>query len=136
MLRNRRLLHLQNIHNLPYWPFLQRQIVQNLPPPRLRDSIESIGGGCRSCHGSYNTFLYRNVSSNVLPALFSPTAPKPITLRAPLHLWVIFVFLRRNFSPPLATLRYGKERKRDRWFFANVCTSDTQVLVGCRECAC
>src|SRR5271169_120864 len=50
MLRNGRLLHLQSIHNLPHRPFLQRQVVEYLSPPRLRHSIKSVRSGSSSCH--------------------------------------------------------------------------------------
>src|SRR2546426_4252335 len=64
VLRNRRLLHPQRIHNLPDRPLVQRKIVQNLPPPRLRHGIEGIRSRCRSCHGLYITFPYRNMSTS------------------------------------------------------------------------
>ena len=62
MLRNGGLLHLQSIDNLSYWPFLQRQIIEYLSPPRLSNSIESIRSGCGSRHVRHHTFRHGNVS--------------------------------------------------------------------------
>src|ERR1700682_5131349 len=67
VLRNRRLLQPQRVHNLPHRPFLQCKIVQDCPPPRLRHRIESIRSCRRSCHGLNNTFPYGHMSS-----IFSP----------------------------------------------------------------
>src|SRR6266513_2721544 len=75
VLRHRRLRHPQRIHNLSHRPLLQRQIVQNFPPPRLRHGIERIRGCRCSCHGLNNIFLYGNVSST----FFLPP-PSPLTL--------------------------------------------------------
>src|SRR6267154_6288181 len=75
VLRHRRLRHPQRIHNLPDRPLLQRQIVQNLPPPRLRHGIERIRRCRCSCHGLNNTFPYGNASST----FFLPP-PSPLTL--------------------------------------------------------
>ncbi len=50
MLRNGRLLHLQRVHDLSHRPLLQRQIIQNLPPPRLRHRIKRIRSRRRSRH--------------------------------------------------------------------------------------
>src|SRR5580704_2812671 len=66
MLGNGRLFHLQSIHNLPYRPLLERQVVEYLSAARLGHSIESIGSGSRSCHERHITFLYGNMSSSLL----------------------------------------------------------------------
>src|ERR1700676_341349 len=63
MLRNGRLLHLQSIHNLSHRPLLQRQIVEYLSPPRLSNSVESIGGRSSPRHERHNIFQYGNMSS-------------------------------------------------------------------------
>src|SRR6266513_1618164 len=75
VLRHRRLRHPQRIHNLSHRPLLQRQIVQNLPPPRLRHGIERIRRCRCSCHWLNNIFLYGNVSS-----IFFLPPPSPLTL--------------------------------------------------------
>src|ERR1700747_3192051 len=66
MFGNRRLLDLHCFHNLADRPLLHRQIIQNVPSPLFRYSIECVGGGRRPCH-VLNIFPYRNMSS-----LFSP----------------------------------------------------------------
>src|SRR4029077_4511447 len=63
VLRNRGLLHPNPIHDLTYGPLLEREIVEDLPPPRLRHRIERIRSCRRSCHGRYITFPYRHMSS-------------------------------------------------------------------------
>src|SRR5260370_8127341 len=50
MLRHRRLLHPQRVHNLPDGPLLQAQLVQNLPPARLPHPVARIRSSCCSCH--------------------------------------------------------------------------------------
>jgi hypothetical protein len=50
VLRYRGLLQPQRIYNVPHRAFLQREIVQDFPPPRFRHRIESIRRCRRSCH--------------------------------------------------------------------------------------
>src|SRR5207302_2310066 len=71
VLRYRRLLHPQQVHNLSHRPFLERDEVQNLSPAWLGHRIESIRSCRRSCHRFDNTFLYGNMSST----FFAPPAP-------------------------------------------------------------
>src|SRR6266403_39770 len=78
VLRNRGLRQPQRVHNLPHRPFLQRKIVQNLPPPRLRHGIKRIRGCRRPCHEPNDTFLYGNVSSSF--SCLSATMPCPEAL--------------------------------------------------------
>src|SRR5271169_2310761 len=98
MLRNGRLLHLQSIHNLPDRPFLQRQIIQNLPPPWLCHRIESIRSCRRPCHAS-TIHSYIGICQELFSTLERP--PKPRPLCAP----------QRTFAPSVkwrgaASLRY------------------------------
>src|SRR5229473_5212701 len=76
VLRNRRLLQPQRVHNLPDGPFLQCKIVQDCPPPRLRHRVECIRSCRRSCHGRNNTFPYGNMSSTFF-LLQTPLPPPP-----------------------------------------------------------
>jgi len=73
VLRYRRLLQPQQIHNLPYRPLLQRQIAQDRPPPRLRHGIKRIRSCRRPCHELNNTFPYGNMSSTIFSPLSSAT---------------------------------------------------------------
>src|SRR6267378_476158 len=78
VLRNRRLLQPQRVHNLPDGPFLQCKIVQDCPPPRLRHRVESIRSCRRSCHGHNNTFPYGNMSSTSFLPPPSPRRPHTV----------------------------------------------------------
>src|SRR2546426_8757311 len=93
VLRNRRLLHPQRIHNLPDRPLVQRKIVQNLPPPRLRHGIE----GIRSCRGSCHVPLHYIPIWEYVKHFFAPTAAfhKPM--------WMLSSARYSNFFP----LPYG-----------------------------
>src|SRR5579863_5844097 len=63
MLRDRRLLQPEVDDHIAHRPLCQRQIVENLAPPRLGYRIERVGGGCGSGHDRKYIFLYRNMSS-------------------------------------------------------------------------
>src|SRR5713101_8372310 len=76
VLRYRRLLQPQQIHNLPYRPLLQRQIAQDRPPPRLRHGIKRIRSCRRPCHELNNTFPYGNMSSTIFPPYPVPLPPR------------------------------------------------------------
>jgi hypothetical protein len=83
MLRNRRLLHLHCIHNLGDGPLSHRQILQDVPPPQFRRSIEPVRVCRRSCH-ILNICPYRYMSS--------------IRYRFSRHLFLICVPLKMDLS--------------------------------------
>src|SRR6266404_4999925 len=68
MFGNGRLLQFQLRYNLAHRTLLQRQVVQDVAPPRLRHGVESIRSGSSSCHGNNNTFPYKNMSTEIPPS--------------------------------------------------------------------
>src|SRR5260370_10416341 len=74
VLRDRRLLHPQRVHNLPHRPLLQRQIVQNLPSPRLGHRIKRIRRCCRSCHPP-TIHAHMDICQAIFPPSFSMNPP-------------------------------------------------------------
>src|SRR5580704_10354122 len=114
MLRNGRLLHLQSIHNLPHWPFLQRQIVEYLSPPRLRHSIKSIRSRRRTCHGR-TIHSYMGICQVLFFMLSFPFLLATSKLSAPLCVLCVsalsFVSLRGNlFAARDITVSGGSNR--------------------------
>src|SRR5260370_7365261 len=74
VLRDRRLLHPQRVHNLPHRPLLQRQIVQNLPSPRLGHRIKRIRSCCPSSHPP-PIHPHLGISQPIFPPSFPITPP-------------------------------------------------------------
>src|SRR5258708_4503223 len=69
MLGDRGLLHPQGVDDLPYRPFLQRQIVQDGSPAGLSHRVEGVRSCRCACHAPNNTFRYRNMSSSFFSAV-------------------------------------------------------------------
>src|SRR5271165_2682603 len=99
MLRNGRLLHLQSIHNLPHRPLLQGQIVEYLPPPRLRHSIKRVRSGSRSCH---DRTIHADMG--ICKALFFGHLSCPAVSNYPVvTAWLTRKFSSRTEGPPCWT---------------------------------
>ena len=67
MLGYRRLAQPQGRNNLPYRPFLQHQVIQDVPPAGLAHGVERISGSSHSRH-ALNIYPYRNMSRGFLGA--------------------------------------------------------------------
>src|SRR5208282_754747 len=61
MLRNRWLLVAKAVYDIPDRAFLQRQVVENLPPPGFGNRVERIRSRRCSCHARDITFPYGNM---------------------------------------------------------------------------
>ena len=85
MLRHRRLLHAQAHHDVPDRPLLQRQIVQDFPPPRLSHRIKRIRGCRRSCQlGELYIPIWEYVKPHFLAAFTrGPVQRQGYSRRAP-----------------------------------------------------
>jgi hypothetical protein len=71
MLGNRGLVKPGGGHDLPYLALLNHEKTENLPASGFGDGVEGVGGSGGSCHVENNTFLYRNMSIEILPEFFT-----------------------------------------------------------------